>query len=1561
MSDVHERQQVKAKGRKAIPVLRLRGGGGDDDSDEEDGDDNAKESNDAALKKTESTRKSVRQTKLRRDSFLIYYHEACASDSGSDSHDNDGEDWNPKGDGKVEKSQKKDSKARIAMAKTTGAQFSPEIQRMMTKLKVTAADCSKQKQRLDTLAASLAIHRWARKTNFSLQEHQLSEKHFNEVLALYGRQGSGLIITTSQSLKKCWMRDHCENTSKLHNECILCDEKTWDDYEEEANAGADQIETDAVYEQLHESFQDTIPDNLAKCADKEIQTEDGDGDKNWMENKEIQTESFSGEAGALNSVDVAQIQQSLIEMAAKLQQKEAEIVRLKGELEDLQKSEGVLIKPILPEDVSEEAKQKCHLCAAQYLNYGNLTRHYKDRHPDVKKSDIPVEQKQANWECQICGNKFMDKQMLVQHHRSVHAKEECQYCHKSFGPTNIKRHEEKCAKKGTSGLKKTQCPHCKDYIVKLARHLETCKRKNKPQGDFLTEDDAEIKRLKHVADMAHDMEETAAIIASRINMSLCRGVSSAARGQCLFECGSDQILHRVLWLAEEEGEENPLMFQELIDDIGMENLSAQSIREGTVDLLSNNEMAFERFPIETPGDEILPEEVRRERYAEEMEQLRRGGEYAMGAGDLMADGMSAFLGLYIIMLRSNTPDDHPIQLHIPQTMGGTLRHDMPLLVIYSENRSHYEEARPADMDSDQKLLFVEEIFLENNHWPYRYNRNDRKRKPQPDKDDDVPTPKRRKLFSLKSPAVPEVFSQEEEGEASSAKNAGKSSCKPQERGKKRDRSPSPTDGQPESSNAALTTLRHVQGSLDAASNVPDKTNNQDVGSSRKMRKYEEELQKNLSPPEQQSLSIFRGQLNQAVADLPAFREELNEARLGNDTIIKLMSDFKDIIDGDDVLLHVQKKKSGTKKPETIKHWLTQLKGKILPFLHHKYPGIDLNILVDFKEEIEHDNYHRSDPPRTTKLFMLSETDIRESLNSTYNYLPNPGPSKHQLVMAWIALFRAIAKHAKSNRNWFSDRGDAQYTISNYDDAADAMAPAIKRFKGQAAEKRAEDELKGKTQPESVQLTKGVHNWYNSEQREKYRQTLAELADAKAVPTKSQYIQCLEFVHTEMIVSSPFRNAVWKGFPYRALAEASIHPGWDPSDVSGRDEETIETVIEDGYTFKLTADISRPPPSRACEHQRTNPSCTCPDACPPCGYNVLLTWDKGNKQATKNRYLHLPKELWEVIMQFARIRDNYFSCVLKNGPTGNQPSDWFKGNCPLLLNSAGKPNNAFTMSMASRVMQMDVTPHMFRKLFCTFLAHHEEESVRSAQSQVCGQSTSIFQQYYNLNKKRDAQTLIQLLQSWRTDPDVPSDSNSNWDEENQQRLLEEVKRLEEYEEEVNQVEDVIDTHSFKNPIMKAQLYLLLKIATRMDLNITVSHPNFDSNIKDFVGVVRLTKETWKMRFLKLAMRDSTNGETLRQLLLEIFKGREEPTRHKWSVMESMMTRQQSAKGKGKEEPQLWDSLWVLVDTIFSSVSAKVKAVSSISEDILYRECSCESLPKTLACIHCKKPVCNRCCR
>ena len=80
-----------------------------------------------------------------------------------------------------------------------------------------------------------------------------------------------------------------------------------------------------------------------------------------------------------------------------------------------------------------------------------------------------------------------------------------------------------------------------------------------------------------------------------------------AGGQCLFESGSDQILHRQLWLNQGEDEEdNPLMFQEVIDALG------------------------------------------------------------------------------------------------------------------DETHSHFEEGRPADMLSDQNLIFVKEIFLEHDYWPFRY-------------------------------------------------------------------------------------------------------------------------------------------------------------------------------------------------------------------------------------------------------------------------------------------------------------------------------------------------------------------------------------------------------------------------------------------------------------------------------------------------------------------------------------------------------------------------------------------------------------------------------------------------------------------------------------------------------------------------------------------------------------------------------------------------------------------------------------------------------------------------
>ena len=1213
--------------------------------------------------------------------------------------------------------------------------------------------------------------------------------------------------------------------------------------------------------------------------------------------------------------------------------------------------------------------------------------------PEIASTDVTKEAERL-FKCKLCDSDFLDKKGLTQHHLSVHEKSKCQHCKQEFGKTNLQRHEKSCVKRIHS--KKKKCPLCHKLVANSNTHLKTCKAKtikerkrvtgsvdSDPQSLSLShqnvvdhmmqyiavsEDDAEVERLEQLEIMIKAMEGTAVMFTSRMNISLMRGVRSIARGQCLFETGSDQILHRVVWLFQDEdvdtNDHNPLMFQEIIDELGLESCSAQSIREGTVDFLSNNESAFGYFDFEGRDGIIYSAEERRTEYNRQLQELRKEGQYAMEAGDLLVDGMSAYLGLYIMVIRTSTPH-HPVQLHYPSTFGGILKHDMPLLLLYDGNHSHFEEGRTSDMMSDLNLLFATEIFLEKNHWPYKYTQEgteeagDKECGDKQVEDDVAPTPKTKKrLYSLETPAVPQVFSPEEEASVSLKRPASKSTCRPPDKGKRTDRSPSPSGGDRQCDTAEPSITQAAE--VSASPHCPAQ-NIQVVGSSRKMKKYEEELQNILSPDQQITLSNFRSRLNLIVENLPLLRDELKKARLGDDAMVNLLTMYAKSKKGHQYETTFTTKIVGKKEDKTLKAWLTQLKSKIMPFLHQKYKGIDLNILIDFKEEIEHPNYHRSDQPKTKKLFMLTESDITESINSSYNNLLHPGPSKHQLTMAWQNFCRAIALYAKQNKGWFLNRQDAQETISNYEDAANMVAGGITYFKGLAAHKKANDELKGKTQPELTDLARGVQLWYNSKEREHYKKTLVELDKKKTAPSHSQYVQCEEFVHTEMILSSPFRNVVWKDFQYRTLAEASTNPGWDPSDVSGRADETIETVTQDGFTFQLTSDISRPPPSKACVHQSTNPMCKCPASCPPCGYNVLLTWDKGNTQTTKNRYLHLPKELWELIMLFTNIRDRYFSCVLKNGPSGKEPSDWYMGCCPLLLNSAGKPNNAFTMSMASRVIGMDVTPHMFRKLFCTFLAHNGEESVRAAQPQVCGQSTSVFQQYYNLNRRRDAQNLIQILRSWRNNDEVESDTNNDWDRENQQRLMHELDRIESVEEEIDQVEETFDTHSFKNPITRTNFVALFNIATRMDKDIIASHPNFGSRRQDFIGVGRLTQEPWKKRLAKLSMQNSTNGDRLLQILLEIFQGREDVNRHKWSVVETMIERQQSSQERGKNEPQLWDPLWVLLETIFSSLTAKLKNVPTSTEQQEDQGCTCLSLPKNFTCIHCKKPVCDFCTR
>ena len=1535
--------------------------------------------------------------KYQDDTWLTEFNETCCDLILTDEDSYDDKTWSPEqkkrkiyggmdaSDDEDEEIPKKKRKVCSQKLPTTLASVSPVIEGMLKKLDICKADHSKKKQALNKLAASLAIHRWARKTNFPLLQQQLLLEHFREIMIDYGRLGAGVLSTSEISLKKCWQQHYCSNDTKVHTECFLCAEETWGDIPKDCDISLEPVLNceivlgeERAEDEIEREGDGDLPAQLPSSLD---QIQEEDDRRQHIDSSPSVGNDFLDLP--LSSNDVADMMSTLRAKETEIEQLKAALVKLRQqdlseELEINSKSMPTVSQSVTPSTSKEHqgtreqetTELKCTLCEARYKNYSSLVKHCRKKHNmEAKKPE-----KVVDYECGECGKSYKEKQVLEQHKKNVHNKRICRFCEKP--QSNLKRHEQWCEenqKKKKTDRKKKKCSNCNLEVFNLPSHMKICLRKktNPPpalasslthQERFglpmtIAEQAQEAGRLGTVAALVEEMELVSATIASREGISLRTGIKTFANGQCLLESVSAQLLHR---RPQDAHQSEPLVFQSLVDQLinidgnKREDLE-QAIRIKVVDFLCDNDLALDRFVYnrpDLPDDEYVPPAERGQAFQEQLNDLRRGNQYAMSAGDLMIDGVCAALGVNILIMRTDTPDDHPFDLHTPTALGGQLKQESPIFLMFTEARSHFEEARPLDAASEARLLVIQQTFARHGFWPFKYKSGKRidllskdlpttdrgqiqsssSEHPQnePDEDHTNPTPenerslpsktpKKRKLYSMKQDQLPQVFSPEEDQDHILVEPTGV--------------------------------------------NLETGTASQQLEGDKRRQRQDEEFFEILTPKEKENFQDFREQLDEGVRDLPAFQEELKKVRMGDEKIEQMVSEYKEEIDGNDMRGGLHGKKFKQKDTATARLWLAQLKNKVFPFLHTKYRGINLSILVDFKEEMEHTNYHRSEPQQTTKLHKFTLTDMKESVNSSYNSLPNPGASKEQLVMAWQALARAIAWHAKHNKVVFLDRNDAIDTISHYQDAADMLKGAIKICKEQKGNKRAEDQMQGKVQYESSELAQGVQAWYNSDERQRLLEMLDELSQLGKVVTQNQYVQLEELVHTEMIVSSPFRNIVWREFPYRGLAEAWQNPGWDPNFISDRPEESVETITEDGILIKITNDITKPPPSLACEHQSKDPNCTCPNACPPSGHNVLLTWDKGSSQSTKrNRYLHLPKLLYDMMSKFATIRDRYFSVVMKNGPSGEEPENWFMGLCPLLLNSAGKPNSQFSMSMASRIMKMEVSPHMFRKHFCTFLAHHKMEAVRAAQPQVCGHSTSVFQQYYDLNTRKDAQALIQTIQNWHSVGDTPSQTDEQA-KECQKRVDMEKQRIQEVNKEVEQQEEPIDTHSFKTPILKTDLALLLKTATRMKLDMITSHPGFDAASRAILGDQRLSKEIWKRQLLKVALQDSPNGQLLREVLLQIFNGRPELTRHKWSLRESMMERQANARKRGKVDEQLKDPLWILLDTIFTSVGSKLKiatkAISSGTNDLA--TCLCSKLPSSFNCFHCGRPVCDRCSR
>ena len=1291
--------------------------------------------------------------------------------------------------------------------------------------------------------------------------------------------------------------------------------------------------------------------------DGEVEVEPVDGETNSVVEREHEELGNDGEhANALEEKD--KIIRELREQLAKFERERGTIESLSTEIRASKGTEEKVgeLDTISDEEKSVEEKLNCEHCSAEYKNFSSLVRHVRKKHgiqEAVKKAGV--------FKCDICLKDFKEKQVLRAHVKNVHNKVRCSACGKE--QSNLKRHLQVCK------------------VKKTAEKWETEKEKQNEEGtemetEMLKQVSIDVTALGDAVGLGDQHDEIAEASAKslqenpqcvsagevkEVGVSFTKGVigiDCRAAGRDIKRDGNCSMRAAALSLYPNLSEEE---LEQKAYEIRVKSVGGAM---EAMDLMGQEEIAYLQSVAAQDTEVIYSLSEMKEMLAIYLES----GQWNGALGDILPQviACSILRPIFIVEIQQG----RAVSANIMKpgrmfNMGEAPEDVVPLLFFRQYN--HFEvghvtnEAQGAAIYKEflrQGAIAIGPTGISTAKMVAGGKEavnGDRKLNTRM-------TPRRmRRLFNPGTSSIPKEFSDSEEElleeektdqveESESQLATGSSTCKPS-RQRKRDESP-PPDGE---GGGDKGTRQSTEGA-----SVDNGGERSKAGNDKARERFDQSVLKTLQPREQENFHALRQQLDVGMKELPQLKEKLQQARRGDDKLAALVGNFKSSKDGRRWVDDNQLEKHGERSNRTGDLWENQLRSKIFPFLHSKYLDIDLGILIDFQEEQDHIDYARKGPSMTKKLHMFTEVDMVESVSNSFKSLPNPGPSKVQLIMAWMALCRAIAWHARNQKTVFADRSDAQYVMNHYTEIADSMADGIKYYKGLAAGKKAEDHMVGKTRPQGAALSKAVSDWFRSREREDLQRKLEHYSESEEPVSPHLFSKLLEMVHTDLVMSTPFRNAVWRNLPFRALAEAFANPGFDPADISGRQPEDIVTVTEDGLEVTYTTDVTRPPPSRACEHQKENPHCKCENACPPTGYNVLLTWDKGS--CGKNRYLHLPLRLYDELSKFTSIRQRYLDAFVKNGPSGAEKEGWYKGHTPVLLNSAGKATPSFVMTLASKIAGIKVSPHMFRSFYCTYLARNMEKRVRDAQAKVCGHSSSVFEEFYDLGTRHDAQLLTQITQNLHQGEEVITQSETQA-RASQERLNDELQRVRDINEKIQKAPEEVDNHSLRNPILKEHLIDLVRIGCRLKVSFVTSHGNFSAAKRDSVGDVKLSKEQWMKEVAVMASTDSPLGQEMRQVLLEIFNGRDEVTKHKWSVRESIEERQSRAKGRGGTiDPHLSDPLYTLLSTIHVAINSRLNQAAgkkSIEND--FDRCTCQDLPAAFNCVECQTPVCNRCCR
>ena len=535
--------------------------------------------------------------------------------------------------------------------------------------------------------------------------------------------------------------------------------------------------------------------------------------------------------------------------------------------------------------------------------------------------------------------------------------------------------------------------------------------------------------------------------------------------------------------------------------------------------------------------------------------------------------------------------------------------------------------------------------------------------------------------------------------------------------------------------------------------------------------------------------------------------------------------------------------------------------KILPFLRSylqdKRPGFKVTDLLAFGKE----NFTR----------------VHEEMVIECNHRVGKTAAVKKVVLdCWTVLLKAIGEAARESVDEIGDEG-VRGLERWYEQLATRVGHGVTRMKSLYERSRTE-KSQSRYLKDQLPMDQVIKKWIHSDERSGLRTELTETAkaiqsDGEGVNmTPRRYAALSELVQTELSVYGAVRIGALGRMTVRMFLQCK--PVWSSTE----------------HRFERTRPVTLPPPN-ACEHQRdpkaneagkcglrdTGEKC-CDQSIPPTCFLMSNDKDKGGKS---NAYIVILAETHGLVSNFLTVRNHFFE---QNKPEGDKD---LQGNCSIFLSAKGKDprvTSDFKLTILNKAVfgensPMYVTPQQIRKWNTTYLENHPDANIAAMRGEATGNSDAVYNQYYNLARQSGVlEAHLATLDCHRDEEDAPV----QWSQEHNERQKHDKRAMDKANRALLYKEDGTDLTSRSKPIRPHLRHQFKEELGRVD-------PDLWMKAGGVVRGMNLSEGKWIKEVVAVLGR--AEAEHLRDIILQQYRGHEDPERRQWSSLRSHLVREQ----------------------------------------------------------------------